>query len=56
MGIEDDPATVTPEDITEVVEEALLVMTNNTQITQEVTTEVQVVHHITHKMLVNIKC
>jgi len=33
LGIEDDPEIVTPEQINEVVEEALLVMTNNTAVT-----------------------
>ena len=42
LGIEDDPDTVTPEEINEVVEEALLVMTNNTAVTDPVKQNIQV--------------
>lgn len=41
LGIEDDPDTVTPEEINEVVEEALLVMTNNTAVTDPVKQNIQ---------------
>ena len=42
LGIEDDPATVTPEEINDVVEEALLVMTNNTAVTAPLQAQIEV--------------
>ena len=48
LGIEDDPETVTPEEINEVVEEALLVMTNNTAVTDPVKANVQVKLYLYH--------
>ena len=42
LGIEDDPDTVTEEEINEVVEEALLAMTNNTAVTDPVKAQIQV--------------
>lgn len=52
LGIEDDPETVTPEEITEVVEEGLLVMTNNTAVTDPVKQNVQVrLYLISYKII-----
>jgi len=41
LGIEDDPATLTDEEITDVIEEGLLVMTNNTAVTAPIMNDIQ---------------